>query len=40
MLKGDCRKCQHGVLPPDCDICIECGLARKNYKPITDGKED
>lgn len=34
MLKGDCNECIFGGLPEDSDVCIECGIARKNYTPI------
>lgn len=35
MLKGDCNICVNGKTPPDFPTCVECGLARKNYKPRT-----
>lgn len=33
MLKGDCNECLYGNEPEDSDVCIECGIARKNYTP-------
>lgn len=35
MLKGDCNHCVNFTLPPQHPICIECGIARKNYREIT-----
>jgi hypothetical protein len=35
MLKGDCNKCLHGNEPEDSEVCVRCGIARKNYTPIT-----
>jgi len=35
MLSGDCNICINGKLPSYSAICVECGLSRKNYKPIT-----
>lgn len=32
MLKGDCNNCLHGNEPEDSEVCIECGIARKNYE--------
>lgn len=32
MLKGDCNECLHGNEPEDSEVCIECGIARKNYE--------
>ena len=34
-MKGDCNICVNGKLPFDSATCVECGLSRKNYKPIT-----
>jgi hypothetical protein len=34
-VKGDCNICVNGKLPFDSATCVECGLSRKNYKPIT-----
>ena len=34
MLSGDCNVCMNGKLPSYSATCIECGLSRKNYKPI------
>lgn len=34
-MKGDCNICVNGKLPPDSAICVDCGLSRKNYKPMT-----
>jgi hypothetical protein len=35
MLTGDCNVCINRTLQPDSAACVECGLSRKNYKPIT-----
>lgn len=35
MIGGDCNVCINGKLPPYSATCVECGLSRKNYKPIT-----
>ena len=35
MLTGDCNVCINGKLPSYSATCVECGLSRKNYKPIT-----
>lgn len=35
MLSGDCNTCINGKLPSYSATCVECGLSRKNYKPIT-----
>ena len=35
MLSGDCNICINGKLPSYSATCVECGLSRKNYKPIT-----
>lgn len=35
MLKGDCNICINGKMPSYSATCVECGLSRKNYKPIT-----
>lgn len=35
MLSGDCNVCINGKLPSYSATCVECGLLRKNYKPIT-----
>ena len=35
MLSGDCNVCINGKLPSYSATCVECGLSRKNYKPIT-----
>ena len=35
MLSGDCDVCINGKMPSYSDTCVECGLSRKNYKPIT-----
>lgn len=42
LLKGDCNLCLHGNELEDSDVCIECGISRKNYTPILEkeGKED
>ena len=34
-MKGDCNICANGKLPSDSATCVECGLSRKNYKPLT-----
>lgn len=34
-MKGDCNICVNRKLPSDSATCMECGLLRKNYKPIT-----
>ena len=35
MLSGDCNVCINGKMPSYSATCVECGLSRKNYKPIT-----
>lgn len=35
MLSGDCNVCVNCKMPSYSAICVECGLSRKNYKPIT-----
>lgn len=35
MLSGDCNVCINGKLPSYSATCAECGLSRKNFKPIT-----
>ena len=35
MLTGDCNVCINNKLPSYSATCVECGLSRKNYKPIT-----
>lgn len=37
MISGDCNVCINGKLPSYSATCVECGLSRKNYKPITNG---
>lgn len=37
MISGDCNVCINGKLPPYSATCVECGLSRKNYKPMTNG---
>lgn len=39
MLSGDCNVCINGKLPSYSATCVECGLSRKNYKPITKAEE-
>ena len=34
MLTGDCNTCINGELQSYSATCAECGLSRKNYKPI------
>jgi hypothetical protein len=34
-VSGDCNVCINGELPSYSPTCVECGLSRKNYKPIT-----
>lgn len=34
-MKGDCNICANGRLPDMSRTCAECGLSRKNYKPMT-----
>lgn len=34
MIVGDCNVCINGKLPSYSATCVECGLSRKNYKPI------
>ena len=34
-MKGDCNICANGKMPVTSRTCVECGLSRKNYKPIT-----
>lgn len=35
MLSGDCNVCINGKMPSCSATCVECGLTRKNYKPMT-----
>ena len=35
MLSGDCNVCINGKMPSYSSTCVECGLSRKNYKPVT-----
>ena len=35
MLSGDCNVCINRELPSNSATCVECGLSRKNYKPMT-----
>ena len=35
MLSGDCNVCIKGKMPSYSVTCVECGLLRKNYKPMT-----
>ena len=35
MLSGDCNVCINGKMSAYSATCVECGLSRKNYKPIT-----
>ena len=35
MLSGDCNICINGKMPTYSATCVECGLSRKNFKPIT-----
>ena len=35
MLSGDCNVCINGKTPSYSATCVECGLSRKNFKPIT-----
>lgn len=35
MLSGDCNICINGKMPSYSATCVECGLSRKNYKPLT-----
>ena len=35
MLSGDCNICINGKMPSYSATCVECGLSRKHYKPIT-----
>lgn len=35
MLKGDCNNCVNKNHSIDSVVCTECGLARKNYREIT-----
>jgi hypothetical protein len=35
MLSGDCNVCINGKMPSYSATCVECGLSRKNYKPIS-----
>lgn len=32
---GDCNICINSNMPSYSAICVECGLSRKNFKPIT-----
>jgi hypothetical protein len=34
-VNGDCNICINGKLPSYSASCVECGLLRKNYKPMT-----
>lgn len=34
-MKGDCNICINGKMPSYSATCVECGLSRKNYKPLT-----
>ena len=34
-MRGDCNICINGKLPSYSASCVECGLLRKNYKPLT-----
>lgn len=34
-MNGDCNICINGKLPSYSASCVECGLLRKNYKPMT-----
>ena len=34
-MKGDCNICVNRKLPSDSATCVDCGLSRKNYKPLT-----
>ena len=36
MLSGDCNICINGKMPSYSTTCVECGLSRKNFKPITE----
>ena len=40
MLNGDCNVCINGKLPSYSATCVECGLPRKNYKPIINADMD
>lgn len=31
----DCETCTHKDLPSFSETCLECGIAMRNYKPIT-----
>ena len=33
MLTGDCNICVNSNLEPDGEMCVGCGLSRKNYTP-------
>lgn len=35
MIIGDCNVCINGKMPSYSATCVECGLSRKNYKPMT-----
>ena len=35
MLKGDCNKCIYRAADPADKVCVECGIARKNYEEET-----
>lgn len=35
LLSGDCNVCINRKMPSYSATCTECGLLRKNYKPIT-----
>lgn len=37
MLSGDCDVCINGKMPSYSATCVECGLSRKHFKPITNG---
>lgn len=34
MVSGDCNVCINGKMPSYSATCVECGLSRKNYKPM------
>lgn len=34
-MNGDCNICINGKRPSYSASCVECGLLRKNYKPMT-----
>jgi len=35
MIRGDCNTCVHKDKASYSATCVECGIANKNYKPIT-----